>query len=75
MRWSFICPPDLAVNLDLAVWDELRTATRAAMEWVGAKEEADDLSFFWRYGMGLWGITQSHAWARRKDWDGVMALE
>lgn len=75
MRWSFICPPNLTLDLDLAVWSELLSSATAALEWVIEQEDLQDLFFFGPYALSLCGFLQYHSWARRREMEGIKLLE
>lgn len=75
MRWSFICPTHLTLDLDLSVWNELYPASRTAIEWASNRDEMMDLGCFGPYALGLCAFLQFHTWARRREWEGVVMLE
>ncbi|WWC67325.1 uncharacterized protein I206_101233 [Kwoniella pini CBS 10737] len=75
MRWSFICPPHIDLSLDIPVWLDLNPATRQALEWATNQDELADLLFFGPYALSLMSLVQYHAYARRREWDGVVILE
>ncbi|GFZ44515.1 hypothetical protein JCM24511_02238 [Saitozyma sp. JCM 24511] len=75
MRFSFIVPQNLELNVDLEVWVVLATASRLAIEWAANQDDIADLLFFGPYALGLCAWVQYHTWARRREWDGVLTLE
>jgi hypothetical protein len=75
MRFSFIVPLNLELNVDLEVWVVLATASRLAIEWAANQDDIADLLFFGPYALGLCAWVQYHTWARRREWDGVVTLE
>ncbi|ORY27489.1 hypothetical protein BCR39DRAFT_538261 [Naematelia encephala] len=75
MRWSFICPDHLTLDLDLARWSILYPAARLAVDWASNQEDLMDLMPVVPYALGVCSFLLYHSFARRRDWDGVVGLE
>ncbi|KAL7423626.1 hypothetical protein Q5752_001207 [Cryptotrichosporon argae] len=75
MRWSFMVPPALELNMGIPEWTELLACSRGCIEWAANQEELADLLFVGPYALGICGLIQYHTWARRREADGVVLLE
>lgn len=75
MRWSFIVPQSLSLDLNLEVWTLICPAARSSLEWAANREDPFEFLFFGPYALGLSCLIQYHSYARRREWDGVVVLE
>ena len=74
MRWSFICPSNLSLNLDLTVWNIIYGTSRSTIEWCIGLEDIRTALPSGIYCLNLCAWIQYHSWARRKDATGVDML-
>lgn len=75
MQFSFIVPQAITLKVDLEVWAKICGASRETLEWASKQDEPSDLGPFGIYSLTLSALMQCHAWARRRDWDGVLSID
>ncbi|KIY67758.1 hypothetical protein CYLTODRAFT_454194 [Cylindrobasidium torrendii FP15055 ss-10] len=75
MRHSFIVPNHIGFNLDIPAWMKLRAAADDALRWVTAHPSVLDAPFMVSYAIILCALIQYHTWARRKEVEGITALQ
>ena len=74
MRFSFIVPSHFTLNMDIPNWASTFTAARQSIDFASTQSPAD-LFPFGMYAFHLSAIVAYHAWARRRDFEGLLALE
>lgn len=75
MQFSFIVPQAISLKVDLDVWAKICGSSRETLEWASKQDEPSDLGPFGIYSLTLCALMQCHAWARRRDWDGVLSID
>lgn len=58
MRFSFLCPPHVTIDMNVARWDKVLTATREAIEWTASHSDILDGPFIVPYALSLCAVIQ-----------------
>jgi len=75
MRWSFFVECHFDIDLELRVWEDIRSASTAGLEWVTTLPDLSRLLGFGSYPINMASFLQYHSWARRREAGGVMILD
>jgi hypothetical protein len=75
MRWSFFVKIELELDLDLRVWEDIRSASTAGLEWVSTLPDLSRLLSWGPYVVNMMSFLQYHSWARRREAGAEMLLD
>jgi hypothetical protein len=58
MRFSFLCPPHVTIDMNVARWGKVLNATREAIEWTASHSDILDGPFIVPYALSLCAVIQ-----------------